>query len=260
VTQVPPPVLGFNNNVRHRGRVFHIQTEDSGIKSPRIVTHLFADGGRIIKTARTAYADLVGRSDLSQVVRQMMKDQHKSMFSALRTGELDALLEASCGPLPEPAAVRSVAISSTANSSAKSAAVDAERVPVSLSSAAGAARAPRAIGNPNIYKMPPSVPPPSREALEMAVGTLEDLGKALPTPTSATPVEARVGRKSGAPPRKSRTPPAPPTANARPSTRHAGAPPAKASRSIFGDGVISEQSLDEVILSYLAEDLEGPSE
>src|SRR5688572_31576936 len=44
---------GFNNNVRHRGRIFHIQTEDSGVRFPRIVTHLFADGGRIIKTAKT---------------------------------------------------------------------------------------------------------------------------------------------------------------------------------------------------------------
>jgi hypothetical protein len=32
--------------------------------------------------------------------------------------------------------------------------------------------------------------------------------------------------------------------------------PQSTPRSIFGDGAISEQSLDEVILSYLAEDLE----
>ena len=48
--RTPPPLLGFNNNVRHRGRVFHIQTEDSGIRHARIVTHLFADGGRIVRT------------------------------------------------------------------------------------------------------------------------------------------------------------------------------------------------------------------
>jgi hypothetical protein len=36
--------------------------------------------------------------------------------------------------------------------------------------------------------------------------------------------------------------------------------PSKSARSIFGDGVISEKSLDEVILSYLAEDLDGPTE
>jgi hypothetical protein len=49
------------------------------------------------------------------------------------------------------------------------------------------------------------------------------------------------------------------TALTRPSSRFAAVPPKSAS-SIFGDGVISEQSLDEVILSYLAEDLDGSSE
>ena len=47
-----------------------------------------------------------------------------------------------------------------------------------------------------------------------------------------------------------------PQSLSRPSSRFAAAP-TKTSQSIFGDGVISEQSLDEVILSYLAEDLDS---
>ena len=42
------PLLGYNTNVRHKGKLFHIQTEDSGIGHPHIITHLFADGGRIV--------------------------------------------------------------------------------------------------------------------------------------------------------------------------------------------------------------------
>ena len=67
MSKVPPPVLGFNNNVRHRGRIFHIQTEDSGVKFARIVTHLFADGGRIIKTARTDYGEHLEQGDAYRV-------------------------------------------------------------------------------------------------------------------------------------------------------------------------------------------------
>lgn len=88
----PPPLLGYNNNVRHRGRVFHIQTEDSGVANPRIMTHLFADGGRIVKSTRTDYSEHLGRTDLAETVRGLMKDQHKAMFVALRGGELDALI------------------------------------------------------------------------------------------------------------------------------------------------------------------------
>ena len=99
MAKTPAPLLGFNNNVRHRGRIFHIQTEDSGVKSPRIVTHLFADGGRIVKTTRTDYAEHIGRKDMAPVVRKLMKEQHKGMFISLRAGELDQLLEQVCGPL-----------------------------------------------------------------------------------------------------------------------------------------------------------------
>jgi hypothetical protein len=276
---VSPPVLGFNNNVRHRGRVFHIQTEDSGVKSPRIVTHLFADGGRIIKTARTSYAELIGRADLTQTVRQLMKDQHKSMFTALRSGALDELLESSCGPLPLPPVVPSTqgeaapALKAAPSSSgllpkaviAVEAAPAFDATPPSSSQGSSlAARAGRSLTNPNMYKLPPSViPPASREAIDLAVGALEKLGNGPPLSAllsgaakSEPPPNARQSAPAAA--RKVRTPAAP-AAAARPASRY-GTVPSKPSRSIFGDGVISEKSLDEVILSYLAEDLDGPTE
>src|SRR5690606_34821597 len=34
-------IPGFNHNIKHKGRIFHIQTEDSGPKNPHIITHLF---------------------------------------------------------------------------------------------------------------------------------------------------------------------------------------------------------------------------
>ena len=60
MTKAPSPLLGYNNNVRHKNRVFHIQTEDSGVKHPHIITHLFMDGGRILKSVKTSYAEHVG--------------------------------------------------------------------------------------------------------------------------------------------------------------------------------------------------------
>src|SRR5258705_8348393 len=87
------PLLGFNNNVKHRGKLFHIQTEDSGVRHPHIITHLFMDGGRILKSVKTSYAEHVGKDKLGDVVRQMMKEQHKSMFRALRDGEFDGVVD-----------------------------------------------------------------------------------------------------------------------------------------------------------------------
>jgi hypothetical protein len=108
LTRIEPPLLGYNNNVRYLGRTFHIQTEDSGIKYARIMTHLFIDGGRIVKSTRTEYVAALGQPDMAETVRRMMKDQHKSMFLALRAGEFDGLIARVIGgeqpaPTVEPA-------------------------------------------------------------------------------------------------------------------------------------------------------------
>lgn len=87
------PVLGYNNNVRHKNRVFHIQTEDSGVNHPHIITHLFMDGGRILKSMKRSYAEHVGSEGLTETVRGLMKEQHKAMFIALRDGQFDALVD-----------------------------------------------------------------------------------------------------------------------------------------------------------------------
>src|SRR5688572_17185223 len=97
------PLLGYNNNVRHKGRVFHIQTEDSGVNHPHIITHLFMDGGRILKSVKKSYAEHVGIDGMSEIVRGLMKEQHKAMFIALRDGQFDHLVDGAAPPAPPPA-------------------------------------------------------------------------------------------------------------------------------------------------------------
>ncbi|MDB4983767.1 MAG: hypothetical protein JWM82_4519, partial [Myxococcales bacterium] len=38
------PILGYNHNIMFHGRVFHVQTEDSGVTRLRVFTHLFFEG------------------------------------------------------------------------------------------------------------------------------------------------------------------------------------------------------------------------
>ena len=86
-------IVGFNTDVRHRGRRYHVQTEDSGEKRPHVFTHLFADGGRIVKTTKTSYSKHVNAPNLEERVRSLMKSQHKAMVIALRDGEFDDVIE-----------------------------------------------------------------------------------------------------------------------------------------------------------------------
>jgi hypothetical protein len=84
--------VGFNNNVRYKDQVFHIQTEDSGLDKPHIITHLFADGGRIIKSHKRTYAELVKKGEIALEVRALMKAQHLEMALMLREGKFDEII------------------------------------------------------------------------------------------------------------------------------------------------------------------------
>lgn len=84
--------MGFNNNIKAKGTVFHVQTEDSGLDQPHIITHLFADGGRVIKSHKRSYADHTTRADVAEYVRGLMKAQHLEMVMALRDGRFDGVI------------------------------------------------------------------------------------------------------------------------------------------------------------------------
>jgi hypothetical protein len=101
----PPPLLGYNTNVRHNGNLYHIQTDDSGVDHPHIITHLFVEG-TILATKKSSYADVLSREDWEKTVREMMKDQHRCMFVELRDGlhdDVTAKLSGGDGGLSAPA-------------------------------------------------------------------------------------------------------------------------------------------------------------
>lgn len=79
---------GFNHNVQHQGQLFHVQTEDSGVKNPHVITHLFV-GGNILASKKTEYRHLLDAADLSDQVRALMETQHKAMLRELIRGVHD---------------------------------------------------------------------------------------------------------------------------------------------------------------------------
>lgn len=86
---------GFNHNLRHRGAIFHIQTEDGGRSDPRILTQLFI-GGRLLKVDRRSYSALLSSQasphEIEAAIRERMMAQHKSMLKRVALGEFDGAL------------------------------------------------------------------------------------------------------------------------------------------------------------------------
>src|SRR5512146_2868150 len=81
-------VVGFNHHIKHKGKMYHIQTEDSGLENPHIITHLFV-GGNILASKKPSYSDIVGAVNLAQVVRELMEEQHKEMLRNRVNGVYD---------------------------------------------------------------------------------------------------------------------------------------------------------------------------
>ena len=98
---------GYNHNVNYKGVVFHIQTEDSGVENPHIITLLYIKGN-IVARKKFSYADILNHEHMEDVVRELMQDQHKSMLRDLKNGAYDIhplALQAWGKPVPKAAAV-----------------------------------------------------------------------------------------------------------------------------------------------------------
>ncbi len=79
-------LVGYNTNISYKGTVYHVQTEDSGLNNPVIVTLLYVKG-TILASKKTNYAHLVGDPDYREKARELMKDQHKKMLKELIAGQ-----------------------------------------------------------------------------------------------------------------------------------------------------------------------------
>jgi hypothetical protein len=175
-------VTGFNHNVKHKGKVYHVQTEDSGPDIGHIITHVFV-GGNILASKKTSYAELRGAENLRDRVRELMEQQHKEILRNLIGAQYDDI------EAVHSAAVRAFQPGQLA--------VGGEQVQhdIRLPGAGPAAPAPAVV--------PKTLPPEVIAARELT---------------------------------------------------EAPRPPPETGDTIFGEDLISEKSLDEVILSYLAGD------
>ncbi len=89
---------GINTDIQFKGAVYHVQTEDGGADNPIITTLLFK-GGAIFSSKKTNYAEILQSPSYQDVVKELMKEQHKSMVRDLAAGKFES-------PPPVPKEVR----------------------------------------------------------------------------------------------------------------------------------------------------------
>ena len=81
-------ITGYNTDVPHNNRVFHVQTEDKGDAAPEIESLVYV-GGEILATEKVSYADAIraGRDD--RVIQEMLERQHRTVIAAIQQGQFD---------------------------------------------------------------------------------------------------------------------------------------------------------------------------
>lgn len=81
-------ITGYNTDVRHGNRVFHVQTEDKGIGNPKVETLIYV-GGEILDSYRSAYEDLIASGMQEDVLQARMDEQHKAIIRDIKNGKYD---------------------------------------------------------------------------------------------------------------------------------------------------------------------------
>lgn len=97
-------ITGFNTDIKHHDKVYHIQTEDKGLQNPYIESLVYV-GGEILASKKTSYADQIAQSGFDEKsISALMEQQHKTMIAAIKRGRLDHLSETQTKP-PRPTTV-----------------------------------------------------------------------------------------------------------------------------------------------------------
>jgi len=113
-------LIGYNTNVPYKGEIYHVQTEDSGLKSPVIITLLYLKG-TILASKKTSYSDLVASPDYKEKVRELMKEQHKAMLRELIAGKHTGEIQSPAKPENENIAPENTALGQTQDNAGKKA-------------------------------------------------------------------------------------------------------------------------------------------
>lgn len=81
-------ITGYNTDIKHADRVFHVQTEDKGVDNPTVESLIYC-GGKIIASRQYSYGKLLGEGYSEGLVQEIVDSQHRKMMRDIRGGKYD---------------------------------------------------------------------------------------------------------------------------------------------------------------------------
>jgi hypothetical protein len=85
-------ITGFNTDVEYNGEIYHVQTEDKGLRTAMIVSLIY-QGGTILASKRSSYSDLLvdGAVADKKALTERVHKQHKLICAAIKAGRIEDL-------------------------------------------------------------------------------------------------------------------------------------------------------------------------
>jgi len=81
-------ITGFNTDIKHNEKVYHVQTEDKGLANPYIESLVYV-GGEILASKKTSYAEQLKTGVDEKWIGGLMEQQHRTMIAAVKRGRFD---------------------------------------------------------------------------------------------------------------------------------------------------------------------------
>lgn len=108
---------GFNTDFKHKGQVYHAQTEDNGVNNPVVVTLLYLKGA-ILASKKSSYAGLLAKENYQPELMELMKEQHRSIMREVLAGKFEGAQEeeSAAGAAKEVSAAEEAAVAAAVDS------------------------------------------------------------------------------------------------------------------------------------------------
>jgi hypothetical protein len=94
-------ITGFNTDIKHNEKVYHIQTEDKGLQNPYIESLVYV-GGEILASKKTSYAEQLKSGVDEKWIGNLMEQQHRTMIAAVKRGRFDGPADTTKSAVPKP--------------------------------------------------------------------------------------------------------------------------------------------------------------
>ena len=94
-------ITGFNTDIKHNEKVYHVQTEDKGMANPYIESLVYV-GGEILASKKTSYAEQLKTGVDEKWIGGLMEQQHRTMIAAIKRGRFDQPADTTKAGTPVP--------------------------------------------------------------------------------------------------------------------------------------------------------------